>query len=141
MRKFTIKAGDATATFALVEDAPSTSEALWESLPISGEITHGRWAGSAVWVKTDRDPIAKVSEVELPVTSIYPGTMVMRPNPRGVAELFISYGVAESRGPKGRTYATPVAEIIDGEQEFYEELARTWSEGSTPIVMSKVTEA
>ena len=140
MRTMQVQVNGVPATFVLSEDAPETAQALWDALPIEGEVTHGRWAGSAVWVKTDREPIAKVRDIELPVTSIYPGTIVMRPNPRGVAELFISYGVAESRGPQGRTYATPIAEVTGDAAPFFEALAATWQGGSAPIVMTRQKE-
>lgn len=134
-----VRVGDAAAQFALLdEDAPNTVKALWESLPIEGSATHARWAGSAVWVKTPNEPVAKLDEVELPVTSIYPGTMVVRPNPRGVAEIFLAYGVAESRGATGRTYATPVAELSGDGAALFGALENTWTGGNAPIVISRV---
>ncbi len=141
MKTFEIRVGDAAAEFALLdEDAPVTAKALWESLPIEGTVTHARWAGSAVWVKTPNEPVSQLTDIELPVTSIYPGTLVVRPNPRGVAELFLSYGVAESRGPQGRTYATPVAEVTGDGSALFEALGATWTKGSAPVSITRVGE-
>lgn len=141
MKTLEVRVGEATARFTLLEaDAPRTTTALWDSLPVEGTATHARWAGSAVWVKTPNEPIAKIDDIELPVTSIYPGTIVMRPNPRGVAELFIAYGVAESRGPQGRTYATPVAELTGDGEALFAALGNTWQNGAAGIVISQVGE-
>ncbi|SDU78156.1 Protein of unknown function [Jiangella alkaliphila] len=141
MKRIEVRVGDATARYALLEDAPKTADAFWESLPIEGTITHARWAGSAVWVKTPNQPIAALDDIELPVTSIYPGTIVVRPNPRGVAELFLSYGVAESRGPVGRTYATPVAELDGDGAELLAAFRATWRDGSTEVSISRAEDA
>lgn len=137
-RSMRVTVGTATAEYTMLDDfAPKTAEALWESLPITGRVTHARWAGSAVFTKTPNQPVAAVSDVELPVTSIYPGTLVVRPG-RGVAELFFSYGVAESRGATGRSYATPVAEAVGATEEFFTALAGTWSGGSTDVTIERV---
>lgn len=138
MRRLKVTVGDKHAVYRLTEDAPHTADQLWQSLPITGQITHARWAGSAVWVKTANPPISGLSECELPVTSIYPGTIVVKPNPRGVAEIFMSYGVAESRGPQGRTYATPVAEIEDDSTGIFTAFGDTWRGGSADVVIEGV---
>ena len=137
-RSVRITVGSAAATFDLLDEfAPKTAAALWDSLPISGKATHARWAGSAVFTKTANAPIAAVQDIELPVTSIYPGTLVVRPG-RDVAELFLSYGVSESRSATGRSYATPVAEVVGEVAEFFSTLGATWSGGSADITIEKV---
>ena len=136
-RSMRVTVGSASAEFTMLDEfAPKTADALWESLPITGKVTHARWAGSAVFTKTPNQPVAAVSDVELPVTSIYPGTLVVRPG-RGVAELFFSYGVSESRGATGRSYATPVAEATGDTEEFFSTLAGTWSGGSAEVTMER----
>ena len=138
MRTIQVRVGDAAAAFTLLEDdAPRTTAAMWDSLPIEGRLTHARWAGPAVWIKTPNAPISSHLDVELPVTSIYPGTMVVRGNPNGVAEIFLAYGAAESRGPTGRTYATPVAELDGDGAELMDALARTWREGSVDVIITQ----
>ena len=135
MSRLKVTVGDATpALFNLLDDvAPETVAALCKSLPIRGVVTHARWAGSACWVKTDREPIGQLNQVEHPVTSIYPGFMVVRPSGTGVAEIFIAYGPAESRGPMGRTYASPVAQLSGDSDALFEALGRTWAQGATQI--------
>jgi hypothetical protein len=132
-----VTVGSSSAAFAMLEEfAPKTADALWESLPITGKVTHARWAGSAVFTKTANQPVAAVSDNELPVTSIYPGTLVVRPG-KGVAELFFAYGVAESRGATGRSYATPVAEAVGDAAEFFAALAGTWAGGAADVTIER----
>jgi hypothetical protein len=137
-RHLRVTVGSTSATFAVLdEDAPKTADALWESLPITGKVTHARWAGAAVFTKTANAPVAGVTDVELPVTSIYPGTLVVRPG-REVAELFLAYGTSESRGPTGRSYATPVAEVVGAATEFFTTLGDTWTGGSADVTIERV---
>lgn len=136
-RQMRVTVGAASARFVVLDEfAPKTADALWESLPVTGTVTHARWAGSAVFTKTANEPVASVSDVELPVTSIYPGTLVVRPG-NGVAELFLSYGIAESRGATGRRYATPVAEAVGDVDDFFATLAGTWTGGSADVTIER----
>lgn len=136
-RTIEVRVGDIAARYALLNDATRTAEALWASLPIEGSLTHARWAGSAVWVETAAEPLATLGEIELPVTSIYPGTMVVRPHDSGHAELLFSYGSAESRGPVGRTYATPIAEIDGDSEPLFATFAETWRGGSATVLITR----
>lgn len=133
MKSIQIEVGGARARFRLLEDvSPRTVAALWETLPISEQITHARWAGAACWLKVDRAPLAAITEPEWPVSSIYKGTLVLRPDSTGSGrvELYLSYGQAESRHERGRTYVTPLAEVVGDATALYEALAKTWKGGS-----------
>lgn len=139
MRTIEIEAGDARARLRLLDDrAPRATAALWETLPIEGDLTHARWAGAACWVKVDRAPLTDVKDVESQVSSIYKGTLVLRPNPAGRAELYLSYGQAESRHERGRTYVTPLAQVEGDGTSLFEALASTWQGGSIPVHISRV---
>ncbi len=141
MRRIRLTVGKTSATFELTENiAPKTTRALWDSLPIEESLTHAKWAGSACWLKTDRGPIASDLEAtnEHPVTSIYQGYMVVRPHQSGRGEIFISYGVAESRYVDGRTYVTPVAHLEDDAPDFLQALADTWTKGATRIRIERI---
>jgi Protein of unknown function (DUF3830) len=128
-----IEVSGATARLELLDRiAPKTSAALLESLPISSQLTHARWAGSACWAKVDKGPIAAITELESQATSLYRGTLGVRPGV-GRAELFLSYGQAESRHERGRTYMTPVARVMGDAQALFEAMAATWKRGSVPI--------
>jgi len=131
----------AVAQFRLLDRiAPTTSAALYESLPFEGDLTHARWAGSACWTKTSAAALAAIDGLENPVTSLYRGTLAIRPTDSGRTELFISYGQAESRHEVGRTYVTPVAQIETGAEGFFAALAETWKGGSSPIKIRQVEE-
>lgn len=140
-RLIEIDVAGAVAQFRLLNRiAPSTSAALYESLPVEGDLTHARWAGSACWTKTTAAPLAALDKLENPVTSLYRGTLAIRPTDSGRAEVFISYGQAESRHEVGRTYVTPVARIETGAESFFAALAETWKGGSAPIKIRPMEE-
>lgn len=141
MRKIRVTVGSATAEYTLLENiSPTTAHALWETLPISGTVTHGRWGGSMVWTKTKREPLVSFADPEVRVTSLYPGMLFARKGPRGLGEVMLSYGEAEARTYEGNGYATPVA-LIDGRtDEFFGELRRCFTEGSLPIEIRQIEE-
>ena len=75
------------------------------------------------------------------MTSIYKGYMMLFPSPsRGVAELLISYGLAEYRWPTGRRYVTPVAELEGDGSALFAALKRTHTEGQQPIAVRRLEE-
>jgi hypothetical protein len=140
MRRIKATVGSVDASLELLDWlAPKTAEALWASLPIEEELTHAAWAGAAAWFKSDKEPIAGhlVDRNEHPVTSIYPGTIVVRPH-AGKAEMFISYGVAESRFSHGTTFATPVARTLGPASEFFNAIKATWTEGTSTIRLERL---
>lgn len=138
MKVIEIRMGDATGRFALLERrAPKTVAALWDSLPIAERFTHARWAGAACWLKVDRSPLAAITELESPVSSIYKGTLVLRPSGGGRVELYLSYGQAESRHERGRTYVTPVAEVSGDATALYAAMAATWKGGSADVSIAR----
>jgi hypothetical protein len=122
------------ASFELLEDvAPNTVKALCQSLPIDAVLTHARWAGCACWLRTEQQPVSGLKGVEHPVASIYPGVMVVRPGTTGAAEILIAYGSSESRGPMGRVYASPVAQVVGNTHQLFEALEGTWAGGATRV--------
>ena len=140
-RRVELRVGEARAQFEMLEDtAPRTAGAFWESLPISGQMTHARWAGAACWLKTERTPIADVHDVEMPATTIYRGTLALRPGKAGRAELYVSYGQAESRHERGRTYVTPIARVIGDPTALFEALAETWKAGAADSELRRIEE-
>ena len=118
------------------ELAPKTVAAVLEALPIELDLLHCKWSGRACFV--DFPLRAGSLTLESPVTSIYPGVLVLRPpQPGGThAELLIAYGDAEFRWPDGRRYVTPFAELEPNCQALLEAFARTGGEGKTTLRIS-----
>ena len=132
-RMIEVEVSGATARLELLHrTAPKASTALWDTLPIRGMMTHARWAGSACWTKVSEAPLADVSGLESQATSIYRGTLAVR-SAHGRAELFLSYGQAESRHEQGRTYVTPVARVVGDAGALFDALAATWKDGSASV--------
>ena len=117
------------------ELAPKTVEALLASLPVDTELRHCKWSGEACFAELDRGPIMAITDFELAVTSIYPGTLVVRPQNAlaPTAEMLLSYGDAEYRWPTDRMSVTPVGEVQGDTTRLFAAMAETASAGSTRV--------
>jgi len=115
--------------------APKTVEALLGSLPVDTELRHCKWSGDACFAELDRGPIMSVTAFESAVTSIYPGTLVVRPQNAlaPTAEMLLSYGDAEYRWPTDRMSVTPVGEVQGDTTRLFAIMARTATTGSTRV--------
>src|SRR5262247_2433648 len=140
-RRMDVEVEGARARFVLLDDlAPKSAAALWDTLPIETTLTHGKLSGDACFVEVQGGPLLALPEQpEFSVTSIYQGYMVLAPgSPRGVAELLVSYGQAESRSSTGRRYVTPVAELEGDGTGLFAALKRTHTHGATRVTVRRV---
>jgi hypothetical protein len=78
--------------------------------------------------------MSSVTELEYPVCSIYPGTVVARP---GGSEVMVAYGAAEYRWNIGTDYLTPIATIVENHDAFLSALARMHDEGDKPLTIRR----
>jgi hypothetical protein len=130
----------ARARFVLRDDlAPKSTAALWDTLPIETTLAHAKLSGDACFFSVNGGPLVQLPEQpELSVASIYQGYIVLAPSPaRGVAELLVSYGLAESRSPTGRRYVTPVAELEGDGSGLFAALKRTHTHGETRVAVRR----
>ena len=116
------------------ELSPRTTAAFWESLPIEEALIPAKWSGQACFFHPGSGPLREVRELESPVCSIYPGTLVVRP---GGSEALIAYGASEYRWAIGTDYVTRVARIVDNGPAFLQVLARTHDEGEKRIRVTR----
>jgi len=140
-KRIRVEVDGAGADYTLLEEwAPSTTAALWESLPVETTTIHGRVSGDSVFVGIKSGPVLDLpAKPELGVTSIYKGYIVLAVFPgQNLAELFISYGQAEYRNNTGRTYATPVAEVDGDGSALFDALKRTRAEGRKSITVRRL---
>jgi hypothetical protein len=136
-----VEVDGARARFVLLDDlAPKSTAALWDTLPIETILTHGKLSGDACFFMVQNGPLLALPEQpEFGVASIYQGYMVLAPAPaRGVAELLVSYGLAESRSPTGRRYVTPVAELEGDGSGLFAALKRTHTRGEARVAVRRV---
>lgn len=127
-----------TAEAQLLEsNAPNTTAALWEMLeaPITRKLISAKWSGDVGVLHPGEGPLREIAELENPVTSIYPGTIVMRP--RG-SEILIGYGVGEYRWAVGVDYLTRLAKIDINRADFLAEVATTATGGPTMIEIERI---
>ena len=114
--------------------SPKATAAFWDSLPIDKPLVPAKWSGRACFFQPDEGPMREVTDLEHPVTSIYPGTLVMRP--RGT-ELLLSYGEAEYRWAVGNDYVSRIAKVIENRAELIKMLERTHDEGDKRIRITR----
>jgi len=135
-RRIRINVDGVEAVAELQEDlSPRATAAFWESLPINKPLVAAKWSGRACFIHPAAEPLRAIETLENPVTSIYPGTIVMRP--RGSEEL-ISYGESEYRWAVGTDYVTRLAKIVENRGPLIEMLARTHDEGDKHITITRV---
>ncbi len=125
MKRIEIEIGGVVAEAELLEaNAPRATAALWAALPVEAPMTHANWSGRACGLTMDS--LKSVGELEHPVCSIYPGTLLARPD-RG--ELLLSYGAAECRSALGVEYGTRIARLVKNQEAMLAQLARMHDEG------------
>jgi hypothetical protein len=112
--------------------APRATAALWDALPMEARLEHTKWSGRACGFRLPR--LVAAGELEHPVCSIYPGTLVARPD-RG--EVLISYGAAEYRSALGVEYCTRIGKLVRNRDAFLAALARMHDEGDKRIIIRR----
>lgn len=121
--------------------APDTVDALIKSLPLETKLKQCRWSGDACFTEFDHGPICEIDKLELPVVTIYPGTVVIRlaeaASPH--AELLMGYASAEHRWPNGPKPVTPVGEINAGREALFDQMRAIAVNGPVPVTL-RVTE-
>jgi hypothetical protein len=130
-RRIEVNLEGVTAVAELRDDlSPRMAEAFWRSLPIERTLSPMKWSGLGCFLQPDSEAMRAVTELEHPVCSIYPGTLVARP---GGSEILLSYGAAEFRWGIGTDYTTPVATIVENFAPFREALSKMHDEGNKQI--------
>jgi hypothetical protein len=134
-RRIKLNVDGVEATAELCDDlSPKATAAFWEALPIEKTLVAAKWSGRACFIHPGEGPLRSVEALENPVTSIYPGYIVMRP--RGT-EVLMSYGEAEYRWAIGTDYVTRIARVVENQAAFLARLARTHDEGDTQITITR----
>ncbi len=134
-RRIRLEVEGVQAVAELYEDlSPKSTAAFWESLPLEEPLIPAKWSGQACFFHPGDGPLKQVTELENPVTSIYPGTIVVRP--RG-SEALLAYGASEYRWAIGTDYVTRVAKIVENGPAFLQVLARTHDEGEKRIKITR----
>ena len=132
-RRIRLEVEGVQAVAELCEElSPKSCEAFWKSLPIDTTLVAAKWSGQACFFHPGEGPLREVAELENPVCSIYPGTIVVRP--RG-SEALMAYGPSEYRWAIGTDYVSRVARIVENRAAFLKVLARTHDEGDKRLTI------
>lgn len=117
----------------LDETAPRTTAALWNALPVTTRLTHTIWSGRACAFSVEG--LRSVDRLEHGVCSIYPGTLIARPDER---EVLLSYGAAEYRTVLGVQYGTRIARLVTNHAALLAVLERMHDEGDKTITVRRI---
>lgn len=133
MKKIEIELDGVVAEAELLEDiAPQTTAAFWAGLPITTRLTHTKWSGRACGITMEH--LRSVKGLEHGVCSIYPGTLVARPDKH---EVLLSYGPAEYRSVLGVEYATRIGRLVKNQAAILAVLDRMHDEGDKTVTIRR----
>ena len=136
MKRVEIEVDGVVAEAELVEDyAPRTTAAFWDALPLTARLRHTKWSGRASEFSVER--LRSVVGLEHGVCSIYPGTLIARPER---AEVLFSYGAAEYRSVLGVEYGTRIARLVKNQSTMLAVLERMHDEGDKTITVRRAGE-
>ena len=129
MKKIEIELEGVVAIADLLEDvAPRATARLWESLPLEATMTHSKWSGRACGFTVPG--LSAVPGLEHAVCSIYPGTLIARPDS---GEVLLSYGAAEYRSALGVEYGTRLGKVVTNQPALLAVLSRMHDEGDKKV--------
>ena len=135
MRRIEVEVNGTIAEAELFEKiAPRATSAFWEALPLERKLITAKWSGDVVALHPNHPLLTEIVDLENPVTSIYPGTIVMRP--KGT-EILISFGVGEYRWAIGVDYTTLLAQITTNRPALFAALAAVHDTGTAIIAFRR----
>lgn len=131
MKRIELDVDGVVAEADLMEStSPKAVEAFWDSLPVERTLITAKWSGDVVAFHPKLPALEGIDTLESPVTSIYPGAIVMRP--RGT-EILIGFGVGEYRWAIGVDYTTRLAQVTTNRAAFLAAVAAVHDKGSANI--------
>lgn len=134
-RRVVVECDGVRAEMELLDDnAPKAAAAVWDMLPITDDAFAAKWSGDAAVIHPGPGAVQDVTELENPVTSIYPGAVVMRP--RG-SEILFGHGVGEYRWGVGVDYVVRIGKFVTNVTEMLAVLRKTETEGPRRLTMSR----
>lgn len=133
MKTVEIEVDGVVAEAELLEDnAPRTTAVFWEGLPVTTPLTHTIWSGQACVLSMEG--LRSIAALEHGVCSIYPGTLIARPDK---GEVLFGYGPSEYRSVVGVEYGTRIARIVTNRAAILAVLARMHDEGDKTIAIRR----
>jgi hypothetical protein len=135
-KRFELEVAGVIVTAVLLEDqAPQTSQAFWQALPIEQTLRHVRWGGNGAYVIDRKLRDDNLFPLENQVAFYFPDTIALKPEH---GEIAFSYGQAQARSLSGNGWAVHFANLEGDTAAFNMVLASTQREGGKPIVMRRV---
>jgi hypothetical protein len=134
-RYIDIQINDARGRIRLLDDdAPHTSDAIWELLPITDKTVPVRWSGNA-W-RTHQDYSLAVEGVENRPEYLQAGDIAYYPR---LHKVCFAYGRAQWRGPAGEIRdLTLFGRVEQGLDELVAASERAHTQGSADCVLARM---
>jgi hypothetical protein len=122
----------------LDEEAPTTCAAVWDALPIQGEVKRSAFSGLVMFVSTD----VSVTEPEnAKVYGLCPGDMSFFINVHRLAldhQINWVFGPAAMRDVGGDTLMNHFARIVEGDLDELAQIGdRVWTQGVENVVIRR----
>jgi hypothetical protein len=113
------------------ERAPRLCQAIWESLPLEGQVTNVTWSGEMLrlWVRIPEPP-----EPENVVALQNPGDILYVPGWNG---LRLVYGPSQFRGPRGPHPVPRVGRLLGDLGDFARAAKRVEWDGAKPMRVTR----
>ena len=133
MKKIEIEIDGVVAVAELLEEmAPRATAVFWDSVPLVTRMTYSKWSGRACGFTLNS--LESAQGPEHAVCSIYPGTLVARPDK---GEVLLSYGAAEYRSALGVGYCTRIGKLVSNQHAMLAVLARMHDEGDKTVKIQR----
>ncbi len=140
-RRIRIRVDDVEAEATLYdEDAPKTTDALWERLPIRDRTIQARWSGDAWRTEQNHELLSRDTPVENIADRLSAGDVVYYPGYRsGLLKIAIAYGNAKWLAP----FMVPLDVSLIGKIDtnldaFVERCSRIIFEGPLDVEISRI---
>jgi len=139
MRQIELDLDGTTVSALLLDDtAPETASALWQVLPLTGQVTNTKWSGQMLrfWGQEGRlgETPLRLTAPENGQVLHWPGYVYYHPRYRGIR---ICYGQAQQSGPTSVSTLTPLAKLTGDWTAFREKAKAIMFEGAKTLTIRR----
>ena len=128
-----IRVGDLNFTARWEPDAPQTTQAVRQLLPIRSRLIHCKWSGEGCWIPFGEMDVGVGYENH--TSHPAPGELIIYTGDLSETEILIAYGAVDFSSKLGQLAGNHFATIVDGREPLKEMGRRVLWEGAQQIVI------